>query len=670
MEEEYISEEEREEESRFEFVEVEDDDDEEEENHEKTVLVPNVIDMDTYFHKHYDKQLITELNELLADGSIAAKTGKDIVSERILPEECSVKSIRYWGESRQTFYIDLEVRLELKVRSGNETDTDFFWFYVIFWYCFDDVDEECSLHEFGLLENRRCPRYCCRLDKHLVPVFRRDEIEFYAPEIWRKYLPEAVDDAEARHPSFLANAMGLAVTNLRLYDRPHTRSVIFFEDGKIPVEPDPCISAQRDPDPIDVPVKANTIVLNINTKNDFDHSLDIYHECIHYEWHYLFYKLQAMHDSDIGQLPATRVTVKKGKPVSGPTNFMESQARLGSYCLMMPMSFMKDNIKKLKAEFKPYARKEGYFDHDGFKFEYIGRMMSEMYQLPKARLKARMKQLGCTAVNGALNFVDGRYITPFALSNPDSCKNGNVYVIDRKNVLSLYKSSKKFRDLMQSGRFSFVDGHIVYNNTEAEEVVYTASGARLSAWANAHVDEVCLRFRRLYTDEHKYRYTLGRMNSEEDLKKSMRFLDAAGSLSGKDAQRMKDQFVKEMPLSFHGTLSYIMKGRVTVDELVKRVPISRHTIIRLRTEERTSYDLDQVIALCIGLHLPPWLSEILLDRAGLSVKRYGPKGYYGVMLDCFYMDTMKEIQTFLEENGYPQLMLNFDPDVVYEDSAS
>ncbi|MCR4621201.1 MAG: hypothetical protein K5663_03895, partial [Clostridiales bacterium] len=68
MEEKDIFEEEREEESRFEFAEVEDDD-EEEESKEKTVLVPNVIDMDTYFHKHYDKQLITELNELLADGS-------------------------------------------------------------------------------------------------------------------------------------------------------------------------------------------------------------------------------------------------------------------------------------------------------------------------------------------------------------------------------------------------------------------------------------------------------------------------------------------------------------------------------------------------------------------------------------------------------------------------
>ena len=337
---------------------------------------------------------------------------------------------------------------------------------------------------------------------------------------------------------------------------------------------------------------------------------------------------------------------------------------------MMPRIFMEDNIRKLKAEFKSYARKEGCFDHDGFKFEYIIRMMSEMYQLPKARLKARMKQLGYTAVNGAVNFVDGRYLTPFALSNPDSCKNGNVYVIDRKSVLSLYKSCKKFRDLMQSGRFSFVDGHIVYNRTEAEEVKYTTSGARLSAWANAHVDEVCLRFRRLYTDEHRYRYILGRMNSEEDLKKSMRFLDSAGSLSGKDALILKNRFIEEMPASFHGTLAYIMKGRVTVDELEKRIPLSRHTIIRLRTEERETYELDQVIALCIGLHLPPWLSEILLDKAHLAVKRYGPKGYYGVILDCLYMDTMKELQKFLEENGFPQLMLNFDPEVVYEDSAS
>ena len=113
-----------------------------------------------------------------------------------------------------------------------------------------------------------------------------------------------------------------------------------------------------------------------------------------------------------------------------------------------------------------------------------------------------------------------------------------------------------------------------------------------------------------------------------------------------------------MPLSFHGALAYIMKGRMTVDELVKRIPISRNTLLRIRTEDRKNYNLDQIIAICIGLNLPPWLSEVLLDKAGLSVKRFGAYGYYGTILDCFYMDTIQEVQEFLQKNGYDQLALN------------
>ena len=52
-----------------------------------------------------------------------------------------------------------------------------------------------------------------------------------------------------------------------------------------------------------------------------------------------------------------------------------------------------------------------------------------------------------------------------------------------------------------------------------------------------------------------------------------------------------------------------MKGRVKVEELVERIHISRSTLLRLRTEERKQYDLDQIVAICVGLHLPPSLSE-------------------------------------------------------------
>ena len=162
------------------------------------------------------------------------------------------------------------------------------------------------------------------------------------------------------------------------------------------------------------------------------------------------------------------------------------------------------------------------------------------------------------------------------------------------------------------------------------------------------------------TDDHKHTYTFGQMNNDEALKNSFKFLDISGSMTLKEAERAKNQLMEEMPLSFHGALAYIMKGRTTVDELVKRIPISRRTLLRLRTEERKSYKLDQIIAICIGLHLPPWLSEILLDKAGLSVKRYGAYGYYGTILDCFYMDTIQDVQKYLSENGYEPLGLFFE----------
>ena len=169
-----------------------------------------------------------------------------------------------------------------------------------------------------------------------------------------------------------------------------------------------------------------------------------------------------------------------------------------------------------------------------------------------------------------------------------------------------------------------------------------------------------LRFSKIYTDDHKHTYTFGQMNNDEALKNPFKFLDISGSMTLKEAERAKNQLMEEMPLSFHGVLAYIMKGRTTVDELVKRIPISRRTLLRLRTEERKSYKLDQVIAICIGLHLPPWLSEILLDKAGLSVKRYGTYGYYGTILDCFYMDTIQDVQKYLSENGYDPLGLFFE----------
>lgn len=624
----------------------------------KLVMVPKVQNMDNYLMKHYKSYIIQELNKRLVDGEIAEIIGVPVKSERIVSGECCFRRFSYWRLNQCDFLIDIELRLELRIGTSDGVDTDFFSFYIELWFSFSDDDEECAFDSFGLLENKPDHDGEWKLDKYLVPVLRRDEIDQYAEDIWARHFPEAANDPKLRKPRDLAEKLHLAVTNVPLYKRGDTRSIIFFHDATVMAQENREPGEHEDPPPHEVQVKANTIVLNTHSEGGYGFELDIYHECIHYEWHYLFYRLQDMHNNDLKQLKMVKRSAIKDKDTSNPVHFMEFQARYGSYGLMMPKTFMLETIESIYKDAYAGKRKDGYYDHDGRRYDYVARKIAGDCVLSKARVRARMIQLGYIAAFGALNFVDGRYITPFAFSDTGNCSGDETYVIDRKNISMLYKKDKDFQRIMQSGKFAYVDGHVVY--CESDNVVQTTSGARLSGWANAHIDRVSLRFSKSYVGDHRYTYTFGQMNSKEAVENAFKFLDLSGSMTLKELQRAADRMAEEMPSSFHGALAYIMKGRCTVDELVKRIPISRSTLLRLRTEERKQYNLDQVIAICIGLHLPPWMSEILLERARLSVKRTGPYAYYGIILDCFYMDTIQDVQQFITENDYDPLNLNFD----------
>ena len=98
-------------------------------------------------------------------------------------------------------------------------------------------------------------------------------------------------------------------------------------------------------------------------------------------------------------------------------------------------------------------------------------------------------------------------------------------------------------------------------------------------------------------------------------------------------------------------------GKITIEELAAAAQVSRKTIERYRKEDQRAYQEDKVVAICIALHLPPWLSRTLLDKARITVRNHGPRGHYGEILDCCFMDSVGDVQRYLEENGYPKLDL-------------
>ena len=121
------------------------------------------------------------------------------------------------------------------------------------------------------------------------------------------------------------------------------------------------------------------------------------------------------------------------------------------------------------------------------------------------------------------------------------------------------------------------------------------------------------------------------------------------------------RLMQALPNDYPDALRYLMEnadgGPVTVEQLAAQALVSPGTIQRYRTRLQPSCQPDVAVAFCLALHLPPWLSRILLNKAGILVQNYGPKGHYGEILDCCFMDTLPEIQDYLKNAGYPSLKL-------------
>ena len=392
--------------------------------------------------------------------------------------------------------------------------------------------------------------------------------------------------------------------------------------------------------------------------------LDIYHECYHYENHAMFFRLQRMIQTDLSKVKKKKINVRKDRIPPDVLGIMEYQARRGAYALMLPRSAFRTFTTSKILELHREAQETRTYINEGIAYEEVIRQLSATNHVPAWRVKRRLFQYGHLGAKGAHNYVDGKYIAPFGFSIGPATRLIDTYVIDRKTTHLLYKSDKKFQALMQSGDYVWVDGHICANSTQFIKV--EDGEAQLTLWARAHVDECCLRFTQKYEEaDGSTSYEFGKLNSVEAFNRHYRgFLDRKGVLSDAEYLEAKNALVeKVLPMSFSEMLVTLMSygnsrsERFSVDRLSVATHISVRTIIRFRNNQTKEYKRDTVLAICFAMHLPNWLSSILLEKAGYQILRYGPEGYLGELLDCNFMDSVDDIQEYLAQNHLPQLMI-------------
>lgn len=129
-------------------------------------------------------------------------------------------------------------------------------------------------------------------------------------------------------------------------------------------------------------------------------------------------------------------------------------------------------------------------------------------------------------------------------------------------------------------------------------------------------------------------------------------IDPEGVLSEIERAKKEAEILNDMPNSFPKALCFVMKlSGFTKEALAFESKVSESTIGRYRTGKVKHYSEKNVVALCVAMHLPPWLSFNLIEKAGFALAETEEQQAYLMVLSCMYMRSVDEVNDYLKERG-------------------
>jgi len=129
-------------------------------------------------------------------------------------------------------------------------------------------------------------------------------------------------------------------------------------------------------------------------------------------------------------------------------------------------------------------------------------------------------------------------------------------------------------------------------------------------------------------------------------------IDPEGTLPEIERAKKEAEVLNDMPNSFPKALCYVMRlSGFTKEALAYESKVSESTIGRYRTGKVKHYSEKNVVALCVAMHLPPWLSFKLIGKAGFSLDATREQQAYLMVLSCMYMRSVDEVNDYLRERG-------------------
>ena len=216
-------------------------------------------------------------------------------------------------------------------------------------------------------------------------------------------------------------------------------------------------------------------------------------------------------------------------------------------------------------------------------------------------------------------------------------------------------------EITKDGSYLYVDSHFVLNHPKYVKRDLFGETV-LTKYARTHMDECCLVFDLSIRSGVKERY-----HNECFLNRDQTSTISFDVVYGKGYQHATPEkqsellasvltenarIYAELPNCYIASLQKVREWRdITYDELAERILIDARTIRRIMNGE-TNGSILSLVWICLGLHLPPEISNHIIDKSPHSLNYTNDSHvYYRFAINHLYAKKVEEIRAFLLRQG-------------------
>lgn len=529
-----------------------------------------------------------------------------------------------------------------------------------------EVELNDGLHDFRIIDideyDHRQNNPQGYLTDSLVPYIGTAQLEQTAEAILKQYYPQALEKPAPVDVRVFAENMGLTIKEARLSRTGTIFGVMIFTDCTI----DYYDLDIRRFDLLEVERKTLLVdpeVYFLRSLGSWNNT--VIHECVHWEKHRKVFELERMYNENVRMIRCQVSEKETDEQKRTDTGWMEWHANALAPRIQMPRNPFRQKAAELIAEYKKSWQTENVSDV----MPSVILELSDFFGVSLQAAKIRMIDVGYTEAIGTYEYVDDRYVPSHSFKDGAIGKN-QTYSVPIVDSIIEYAVNPDFGRMMDSGNFVYVDSHFCIN--DPKYVVQNEHGIfEMTEYATRNMDECCLSFDRTtrpntsfganrYTECVLFQHAVSKTISDFKYNHTDHNKDvearAAVMRAEIDEAKSAAKMMESLPATFHQALVALMKWRgMTNEQLAEKALISSKTIQRMRNDPDHKNDLETVIAVCIGLQLPPYISDPFIEKAGLKLK-VGEKGItYAHLLTTLYQNPIHEFNEYLEVAGYPPL---------------